>query len=101
MKVSIRNLKEFKTTFQDYKSRLASYYGEDEKPRLWEFQVKIHFLLTFYFHSLPPKSAPFLDSLLIYLWEQSVLNQKGFKCGDCIHVKTPSLKPNQTKLHYI
>jgi hypothetical protein len=40
VKVSIRNLKEFKTTFQDYKARLPSYFTGDKPPKSWEFQVR-------------------------------------------------------------
>jgi hypothetical protein len=40
VKVSIRNLKEFKTTFQDYKARLPSYFTGDKSPKTWEFQVR-------------------------------------------------------------
>ena len=39
VKISLRNLKEFKTTFQEYKARLPSYYKGDKKPKTWEFQV--------------------------------------------------------------
>ena len=39
MKVSIRNLKEFKTCFQEYKSVLPSYFTGDKTPKTWEFQV--------------------------------------------------------------
>ena len=39
VKVSIRNLKEFKTCFQEYKSRLPSYFTGDKTPKTWEFQV--------------------------------------------------------------
>ena len=39
VKVSIRNLKDFKTSFQDYKARLPSYFTGDKPPKTWEFQV--------------------------------------------------------------
>ena len=41
VKIAIRNLKEFKTCFQEYKQKLPSYYPpEVTSPKLWEFQVK-------------------------------------------------------------
>ena len=43
VKVSIRNLKEFKTIFQDYKSRLPTYFTEGKTPRYWEFQENLVF----------------------------------------------------------
>jgi dynein heavy chain len=43
VKVSIRNLKEFKTTFQEYKSRLPTYFTEDKTPKYWEFQEHLVF----------------------------------------------------------
>ena len=43
VKISLRNLKEFKTTFQEYKSRLPSYYKEDQTPKAWEFQEHLVF----------------------------------------------------------
>lgn len=39
VKVSIRNLKEFRACFQEYKSRLPSYFTGDKIPKSWEFQV--------------------------------------------------------------
>ena len=39
----MRNLKEFKTTFQEYKSRLPTYYKEDQTPKAWEFQEHLVF----------------------------------------------------------
>ena len=43
VKISLRNLKEFKTTFQDYKSRLPSYYKEEQTPKTWDFQENLVF----------------------------------------------------------
>ena len=40
VKVSIRNLKEFKSSFQEYKSKLPSYFTGDKTPKMWEFQVR-------------------------------------------------------------
>ena len=39
----MRNLKDFKTTFQDYKSRLPSYYKEDQVAKTWDFQEALVF----------------------------------------------------------
>ena len=39
VKIAIRNLKEFKTCFQEYKQKLHTYYPADVSPKLWEFQV--------------------------------------------------------------
>ena len=39
LKVSLRTLKEFKSTFQKYKGRLPEYFEGKEKSRNWEFQV--------------------------------------------------------------
>ena len=36
-------MKEFKTTFQEYKSRLPSYYKEDQTPKTWDFQETLVF----------------------------------------------------------
>lgn len=41
--MSIRNLKEFKTCFQEYKSRLPSYFTGDKTPKTWEFQEQLVF----------------------------------------------------------
>ena len=41
--MSIRNLKEFKTTFQEYKSRLPTYFTEGKTPKYWEFQEHLVF----------------------------------------------------------
>ena len=49
MKISLRNLKEFKTTFQEYKVRLPSYYKEDKTPKTWEFQVNMVHTRILYF----------------------------------------------------
>ena len=43
VKISLRNLKEFKTTFQEYKSRLPSYYKDDQTPKTWDFQEALVF----------------------------------------------------------
>lgn len=39
VKIAIRNLKEFKTCFQEYKMKLPTYYPPDVPQKLWEFQV--------------------------------------------------------------
>ena len=39
----MRNLKDFKTTFQDYKSRLPKYYKEDQVAKTWDFQEALVF----------------------------------------------------------
>ena len=39
LKVSLRTLKEFKSTFQKYKGKLPEYFEGKEKSRNWEFQV--------------------------------------------------------------
>ena len=39
VKIAIRNLKEFKTCFQEYKQKLHTYYPPEVSPKLWEFQV--------------------------------------------------------------
>ena len=36
-------MKEFKTTFQEYKALLPSYYKEDQTPKNWEFQEHLVF----------------------------------------------------------
>ena len=38
VKIAIRNLKEFKTCFQEYKIKLPSYFV-DKPQKSWEFQV--------------------------------------------------------------
>ena len=41
--ISIRNLKEFKTTFQHFKSVVPTYFSEDKTPKTWEFQEHLVF----------------------------------------------------------
>ena len=41
VKKSQNVLKEFKSNFQDYKSRLSSYFTGDKKPKTWDFQVGV------------------------------------------------------------
>ena len=38
VKIAIRNMKEFKTCFQEYKIKLPSYFV-DKPQKSWEFQV--------------------------------------------------------------
>lgn len=46
VKIAIRNLKEFKTCFQEYKQKLHTYYSPEVTPKLWEFQVIYYFIST-------------------------------------------------------
>ena len=43
VKIAIRNLKEFKTCFQEYKMKIPSYFPSDVPPVPWEFQVTSSF----------------------------------------------------------
>ena len=52
VKISIRNLKDFKACFQEYKSNLPSYFSEDKTYKTWDFKVysdilSLHQLLIF------------------------------------------------------
>ena len=42
VKIAIRNLKEFKTCFQEYKMKIPSYFPPDVPPVPWEFQVHLY-----------------------------------------------------------
>ena len=39
VKVSIRNLKEFKTCFQEYKEKIPTYFNENDSYKPWDFKV--------------------------------------------------------------
>ena len=39
VKIAIRNMKEFKTCFQEYKTALPTYFPPDKPQKTWEFQV--------------------------------------------------------------
>ena len=41
--ISIRNLKEFRTTFQHFKSIVPTYFTEEKTPKTWEFQEHLIF----------------------------------------------------------
>ena len=41
--ISIRNLKEFKTTFQQFKAVVPTYFTEEKTPKTWEFQEALIF----------------------------------------------------------
>ena len=41
--ISMRNLKEFKTTFQHFKSLVPTYFTEEKTPKTWEFQEQLVF----------------------------------------------------------
>ena len=43
MKIAIRNLKEFKTCFQEYKSNLPTYFSTDKTHATWDFQETLVF----------------------------------------------------------
>jgi len=43
VKIAIRNLKEFKTCFQEYKMKIPTYFPPDVPPRPWEFQELLVF----------------------------------------------------------
>ena len=45
VKIAIRNLKEFKTSFQEYKVKVPSYFPPDVTPKPWEFQVRYKSLI--------------------------------------------------------
>ena len=47
VKIAIRNLKEFKTCFQEYKVKVPSYFPSDVPPKPWEFQVNWRICLIF------------------------------------------------------
>ena len=42
VRVAIRNLKEFKTCFQEYKAKLSTYFSPGEAFLSWDFRVGLN-----------------------------------------------------------
>ena len=72
VKIAIRNLKEFKTCFQEYKMKLPSYFPPDVPPKLWEFQVGLLHVFYVVFEFVGNRNCWYSKDLTAFL-------------RDCIH----------------